>query len=48
MKKTDIETREQPMLFHLHQLNLQTSGKKTHFLRGSFYIPYFQYGAKYL
>ena len=30
MKKIDIQTREQPMLARLRELNWQTSGKKAH------------------
>ena len=48
MKKIDIQTREQPLLARLRDLNWQKSGQKKRTLfRGRFCFPYFQYGANY-
>ena len=47
MQKIDIQTREQPMLARLRELNRQTSGKKRTYLRGRFCFPYSkEYGTK--
>ena len=48
-KKFDIKTRERPMLARLTRAQLANIGlKKRTYLRGRFFFPYFQYGAKYL